>query len=627
MKRFRTAVLFAAFFAPLFAQAAPRSAPPACQRPSAGSEVPEPEDLRSEKGTLKVDLAFRNFLEPDGEVGYCYVFKDGAEAPTLRLKPGDWLVLSLKNELIDIAPKNAATSPAAMPAMSLSMSSQKAACGGGTPMSATSTNLHFHGLTVPSTCHEDDVMQTAIDPSSQTFEYKFRIPADEPPGLYWYHPHIHGYTKMQLLGGASGALIIEGLQRAEREAAGLPERVFVIRDQNLLKPNAVPLDSGPAPPPALVDPDGEALNTGVGTGKPAKDLSINFVPVSFPEYQSAVIHMHPQEKQLWRIVNASAITYLNLQVVYNGLAQSLQLVAMDGVPLSANGLGGSGFIFEDHVGLPPGGRAEFIVKGPPLGAIGGLLTRSVNTGPAGENDPVRPLATVVADASAVEPRNTLPSDVAPLSRPAGTWLGNVTPVRTRKLYFSETPSDPNNPNSPTVFMLTVDGQPPKPFDPNSTLPNIIAHEGDVEDWIIENRTQELHAFHIHQIHFVLMEFFGIPINEPFLRDTVNVPFWDGKSLAYPSIRVRIDFRDPNSVGTFPYHCHLLEHEDGGMMGIIRVEPRTTSLFSPRPVKPVARVASKATSVSHSQALIRRAPSHRTLCGESGSSLATSKNGF
>ena len=56
------------------------------------------------------------------------------------------------------------------------------------------------------------------------------------------------------------------------------------------------------------------------------------------------------------------------------------------------------------------------------------------------------------------------------------------------------------------------------------------------------------------------------VNEPFLRDTVNVPYFNGRMLQYPSVTVRMDFRDPNTVGTFVYHCHLLEHEDGGMMG-------------------------------------------------------------
>jgi hypothetical protein len=70
----------------------------------------------------------------------------------------------------------------------------------------------------------------------------------------------------------------------------------------------------------------------------------------------------------------------------------------------------------------------------------------------------------------------------------------------------------------------------------------------------------------------MIEWNGIPVNEPYLRDTVNVPYYDKRDLAYPSVRLRMDFRDPNTVGTFPFHCHLLEHEDNGMMGTIRVEP-------------------------------------------------------
>jgi FtsP/CotA-like multicopper oxidase with cupredoxin domain len=61
----------------------------------------------------------------------------------------------------------------------------------------------------------------------------------------------------------------------------------------------------------------------------------------------------------------------------------------------------------------------------------------------------------------------------------------------------------------------------------------------------------------------------VHVDEPFLRDTVNVQYWDGKSTTYPSVKVRMDFRNPRIVGTFVYHCHLLEHEDGGMMGRFR----------------------------------------------------------
>jgi FtsP/CotA-like multicopper oxidase with cupredoxin domain len=70
---------------------------------------------------------------------------------------------------------------------------------------------------------------------------------------------------------------------------------------------------------------------------------------------------------------------------------------------------------------------------------------------------------------------------------------------------------------------------------------------------------------------MLMKWDGVPVEEPFLKDTINVPYWDGKSR-YPSVTLRMDFRNPNAVGTFVYHCHLLEHEDMGMMGTIRVLP-------------------------------------------------------
>jgi FtsP/CotA-like multicopper oxidase with cupredoxin domain len=197
----------------------------------------------------------------------------------------------------------------------------------------------------------------------------------------------------------------------------------------------------------------------------------------------------------------------------------------------------------------------------------------VDTGPGGENDPNRAMARIIASKDAPEPRSSLAASPQPLPASGVPWLGDVAPVRTRRLYFSEKPLDPDNPSGPTEFYITVDGQTPMAFDPKASLPNIVAKQGTVEDWIIENRSNELHAFHIHQLHFMLLDYLGRPVQEPFLRDTVNVPYYNGKALEYPSVRLRMDFRDPNVVGTFVYHCHLLEHEDGGMMGLIRVEPK------------------------------------------------------
>jgi FtsP/CotA-like multicopper oxidase with cupredoxin domain len=77
---------------------------------------------------------------------------------------------------------------------------------------------------------------------------------------------------------------------------------------------------------------------------------------------------------------------------------------------------------------------------------------------------------------------------------------------------------------------------------------------------------------MHQLHFLVLEQNGQPTNDPVIHDTVKVPYWDGVSATYPSIKIRLDFRDPETVGTFLYHCHILDHEDGGMMAKIKVLP-------------------------------------------------------
>jgi FtsP/CotA-like multicopper oxidase with cupredoxin domain len=277
---------------------------------------------------------------------------------------------------------------------------------------------------------------------------------------------------------------------------------------------------------------------------------------------------------LWRVLNASAITYLNLEFLVNRAPQPLGLVAMDGVPIGEyrTQSPGDDINWQTHLGIPPGARVEFIAQAPTEGGSGLLVTRTVDTGPGGENDPNRMLAKVVSTLDAPEPRSRLDSSPEPLPAPTQEWLGNVAPVRVRHLYFSEKLADPNDPASAVEFYLTVEGQTPKMFEMSAKEPNIVAQQGTVEDWIIENRSQELHAFHIHQLHFLLLDYMGRPVQENFLRDTVNVPYANGRQLTYPSVRIRVDFRHPNTVGTFPYHCHLLEHEDRGMMGTIQVVP-------------------------------------------------------
>src|ERR1700683_1813563 len=353
--------------------ATPRAASDPCARPPAGSLLSDPAELRSRDGGLSLELSVRNHREADGSVRYCYVTATGEQSPTLRMRPGDLLVLKLKNELADLGASAAAgAAPAAQdPCTSASMS-------------LTSTHLHFHGLTVPPICHADAVLKTSIAAGAPPFEYRFRIPAHEPPGLYWYHPHIHGFTTAQVLGGASGAVIIEGTERANPALAGMAQRGLVIRDQNLLHPDAPPSKSEPVVPKMLIDRDGDAANNGTGFGKPAKDLSINFVPVPYPDYPPATIRMRPGERQLWRVLNACAVTYLNLAMVFGHTPQRLGLVAIDGVPMNAPHGRSAPVTWVDHIGVPPGGRVEFIMDGPPVGVPALFVTRTVDTGQGGE---------------------------------------------------------------------------------------------------------------------------------------------------------------------------------------------------------------------------------------------------
>src|SRR5262249_20296297 len=246
----------------------------------------------------------------DGTSRYCYLTSDGKPSPNLRLKPGDLLIIHFKNDLTDLAAGTPEIDRALAGGPICTAKKTVDACASGA-MSALPTNLTFHGLKVPPVCHQDDVLRTSIQPDDPVFEYRLRIPDDAAPGLYWYHPHLHGYSKTQVLGGASGALIIEGIEHADPSLAGLPERVLVIRDQDLVNPDAPPAISEPAMSKSQLDSDGDAVNSGTGFGKPSKDLSVNFVPVPYPDYPTARLTMRPGEKQLWRVLNGSAITYLN----------------------------------------------------------------------------------------------------------------------------------------------------------------------------------------------------------------------------------------------------------------------------------------------------------------------------
>jgi FtsP/CotA-like multicopper oxidase with cupredoxin domain len=530
-----------------------------CARYTTGSTISDPPVLQSQNGTLEVTIGFFTVTDSQGLVRYCYVTNTGIEAPTLIVNPGDNLIIHFQNEL----PAASATSTSDdMASMKMTLSndattSSSPACNGA--MGTNVTNIHFHGTNIAPVCGQDEVVHALVQPG-ESFDYNVTIPTTEPPGLYWYHPHPHGISEGQVQGGATGALIVQGIQSVYPSLAGMPTRTLVVRDQLL--------------------PASEANDTNI----PAWDLSINYVPVTYPSYTPAVIETVPGEQELWRVANTAADTILNLQYIVNGTAQPMQVYSIDGYPVSSGG--GS---TQTTIQMGPGARAEFVVTTPNVGDTAQLVTQYQNTGPDGDYDPARPIANVMSQSGAPAPAQ-VPSQVGTVSTTLFHSLANLTPVAHRNLYFSEVLQNPANPDSPTNFYITEEGQTPALFTMDQP-PNIVVHAGTVEDWTVENRAQEDHVFHIHQLHFQVLAVDGQPVNDPALRDTYDIPYWSGTG-PYHSITVRMDFSDPNIVGTFVYHCHILEHEDGGMMGEIQVLPPGSAA--------TATVAASASSVAPNQ---------------------------
>lgn len=197
---------------------------------------------------------------------------------------------------------------------------------------------------------------------------------------------------------------------------------------------------------------------------------MNYTPVPYPDFTPAVLTAKAGQRQLWRVLNASADTILDLALEYDGVPQPLAIVGLDGVPTgSQDGTSRGKIVRRKHVLLPPASRAEFIITAPSHDVRSAILkTRNVETGPDGDNDPDRPLVKIQLSFDA-SPMSVMPDAVAGAEPVVARFanLAECKPVAHPKLYFSEVLSDPSDPNSPTNFFITVDGQKPVLFSPDN----------------------------------------------------------------------------------------------------------------------------------------------------------------
>jgi suppressor of ftsI len=389
------------------------------------------------------------------------------------------------------------------------------------------TNLHFHGLSVSPVRPQDDVVDMISMPG-EALDYALTIPPDHAPGLNWYHTHPHGESHRQVLDGMSGALIVEGIERYAPEVHGLRERVLVIRAMDIEH------DWRAAARRARVQVDRSAC--GESHDQVSRVFTVN--SVLRPE-----IVMQPGEREFWRLVNAAPDRYVDIEVPH----QRLEVVAYDGLPIAYHDPAHPTDRV-DHVSLPPAGRVEMIVTALARGDRSTLRTRCVDTGPDGDPNPGMILADVSSTATAsVPPPN-------PASR-ASASPGPAALVDTQAIMRQ--PPDFTAVFSEDKQGFYINGQ---KYSPDAE-PMVRARVGGLQHWRIVNDTRELHPMHIHQVHFLPFLENGRPFVDPRWLDTVNVPIGG-------SVDVVMDLTDPVIRGMSVFHCHLLNHEDKGMMAKI-----------------------------------------------------------
>ena len=536
------------------------------------------------------------------------------------------------------------------------------------------SNLHVHGLFVPPTPCSDEVLQSTIYPTNwegpvaplqpcqatpDTLSYTYQLPADHPAGAYWYHTHRHGEAEHETQMGLAGAIVVEDAGDAWRSSIGVSDEVLLVTDTPItaciIGPNCdarvlpgrlrrqgngqvVRAASDETPPaqsigvaqtsPVLdprIDQVDQAGDCAYGASGPAGGvelwtLLLNGAPVPEaqngfpPDSQLLAKTMQPGQRQIFRLVNAAANSFVAPELVLsqNGVetVQPLEVFARDGVGL-ADAQGNRHFVYFDVADkqfiVPPASRVEFVVHAPPVGATLYLQSSQVNPGCGGNAYPARRLLLINSAGTPVNPGAPDDSDLlenTPSLAPYLSTLGTSATVH-RTFVFAEygrgftygvtkwkkqTPTSGDYSASQTDFYVTEvasdDGEvnPNRtamiPFNGHNTAPQVVVHlhgqPSVTEDWLVENSTLEIHAFHMHQIHFrdVTVSSSNPDLNP--ILDTITLPaapLIGEPATGYPGapgfVRLRMTFTTAD-IGEFVFHCHILEHEDNGMMAKVQV---------------------------------------------------------
>jgi suppressor of ftsI len=424
-----------------------------------------PVEIFSHDGVLSATL-----LAAEGKVQIGHLELDGATyngvyaGPVLHVHPGDLMRLMLVNHL------------------------------------SQPTNLHFHGIQT-SPLGNGDNAHLVVQPS-RTFKYEVKIPLTQPPGLYWYHAHLHGIAEHQIMSGLSGTIVVE-----PPDPISVNQRLFVLKDM-------------------VFDDD---------TGNAEVDDTMHGIVQSVNGQLTTNEAMRPGETQLWRFTNQSANRALHITL--NG--HRFRIVAEDG---QATVYERSASVLD----ISPSARVDVLVDAGEVGRYA-LVAKGIMTGKGPEQTPDREIG--LLDVAGDE----LPSIVSAAPTVAPPDLRAVWIDATREVVFSQTKITKTEPQR-----FFVNG---KLFDEDRM--DIRVPSGNTEEWTIRNDSDDMHVFHIHQIGFQVVEINGKPVPFTGYVDTALIP-------ERGQVKLRMPFTDRMILGRFVFHCHVLRHEDAGMMANIEV---------------------------------------------------------
>jgi suppressor of ftsI len=392
---------------------------------AAGERLVQPPEIRSRNGELNVTLTAAPRPMRLGDVEFPgFLYNDTYLPVLLRVGLGDVLRVRLQNKLPD-----------------------------------GFSNLHFHGMSVSPRARSDNVF-IHVQPGHE-FEYEVTVPraGRQGPGLFWYHPHGHGFVTKQMLGGMSGALVVDGSETLFPILKDLPARFLLIK-------HAEP-----------------------GGGREV--ISIN-------GQMNPLVDIRPGEMQFWRIAHIGATLFAPFR--FEGV--SLYVVATDGHPLARPRK-------VSEVLLGPGQRIDAIAIGPPPGEYA-IATPPFKNMAWREVFPGQQVATIVSAGPPVSGNGE--AEVSRQNVAIPRWIDEVrlsAIARQRRIVYSRT-------DDRSVFM--IDG---RVIDDDRVDQTV--RLGDTEEWTIVNTDQQYHSFHIHQTPFVVTEVNGVAQDEDSLRDTMPIP--------------------------------------------------------------------------------------------------------